>query len=117
GFISFYEGMPVILRNRNISTELGITNGAQGIVRQINCDRTSIGLTSATSALVEFPRSRVHLSNLPEHYFPITPITWYFSTLLKDSSGNNQKYRVVRQQLPIQPAFAITGQSAQGKTL
>ncbi|KAH7909524.1 hypothetical protein BJ138DRAFT_1010674, partial [Hygrophoropsis aurantiaca] len=117
GFLPFYETMPIILRNRNLSTELGITNGAQGIVRQINYDTNSRGLTSATSVLVEFPQSTVHLPHLPKHYFPITPITWYFSTMLSDGSGNQQKYRVVRLQLPIQPAFAVTGQSAQGKTL
>ncbi|KAH7904307.1 hypothetical protein BJ138DRAFT_974232, partial [Hygrophoropsis aurantiaca] len=116
GFISLYEGMPVILRNRNLSTELGITNGAQGTLRQINCEVGFSQLTSATSVIVEFPRSRVHLPHLPEHYFPITAITWHFSTTLTNSSGNQDKYRVVRQQLPIQPAFAVTGQSAQGKT-
>ena len=32
GFVPLYVGMPIILRNKNIATELGITNGAQGIV-------------------------------------------------------------------------------------
>ena len=35
GLIPLYVGMPVILRNRNISTELSITNGSQGILRKI----------------------------------------------------------------------------------
>ena len=30
--LSFYVGMPVIIRTRNLSTDLGITNGSQGIV-------------------------------------------------------------------------------------
>jgi hypothetical protein len=29
GFIPLYNGMPVILHRKNISTELGITNGSQ----------------------------------------------------------------------------------------
>ena len=34
GFIPLFIGMPVILRNRNIPTELGITNGSQGVVKK-----------------------------------------------------------------------------------
>ncbi len=33
--IPLYVGMPVILREKNISTDLGITNGATGTVRHI----------------------------------------------------------------------------------
>ncbi|KAG9310716.1 hypothetical protein JVU11DRAFT_9315 [Chiua virens] len=69
--VALYVGMPVILRLRNLSTDLGITNGSQGI-----------------------------LSDLPPKYFVVTP-----------------KVRIERLQLPIQPAFAVTGHSAQGKTL
>jgi hypothetical protein len=35
GFMVLFEGMPVILRGCNLSTNLGITNGSQGIVRRI----------------------------------------------------------------------------------
>ena len=35
GFIPLYIGMPVILRNHNISTELGVTNGSQGVVKKV----------------------------------------------------------------------------------
>jgi hypothetical protein len=41
GFIPLYIGMPVILRSRNISQELHITNGSQGIVRKIEVAKTS----------------------------------------------------------------------------
>lgn len=57
GYIPLYVGMPVILRHRNISTELGITNGSQGIVRQINTDTTPHGFIYSKSLLVEFPKS------------------------------------------------------------
>jgi ATP-dependent exoDNAse (exonuclease V) alpha subunit len=117
GFVPLYIGMPIILRNKNIATELGITNGAQGIVRQINTKILPTGVTFCTSAIVEFPTSKVHLTGLPEKFFPITPITWSFTTLLQNKDGEKISYRITRHQLPIQPAFAVTGQSAQGKTL
>ncbi|KAJ3751897.1 hypothetical protein EV360DRAFT_4650, partial [Lentinula raphanica] len=64
-------GMPVILRHMNISTELGITNGACSFLRKLNTSIDDNGLTYCTSALVEFPDSNVQLSDLPPHYFPI----------------------------------------------
>ena len=73
-----------------------------------------MGFTYGVCVIVEFPQSRVQLSHLPPKHFPVTPITWTFTTLLGNS---RQKLRVVRSQLPIQPAFAVTGHSAQGKTL
>lgn len=33
--VLLFEGMPVILRVRNVSTDLGITNGSQGFVHKI----------------------------------------------------------------------------------
>ena len=116
-FIPLYIGMPVILRMRNLSTELGITNGAQGIIRKISTGVCPSGFTYCKGVLVEFPNSKVNIPTLPPQYFPITPISWCFTTLITDIHGIKHKIKVIRQQLPIQPAFAVTGQSAQGKTL
>ena len=112
GFAPLYVGMPIILRHRNISTELRVTNGSQGYVRQINTENTIDGLTFAKSVIVEFPMSKACFEQLPPHYFPITPISWTFATKV-----NGELIRVNRQQVPIQPAFAVTGHSAEGKTL
>src|SRR6267378_3676390 len=38
GFVPLFIGMPIILRTRNISTDLKITNGSQGIVRKIHVE-------------------------------------------------------------------------------
>ena len=62
GYVPLFISMPVILRYRNVSTELRITNGSQGIVRQINTDITLTGLTYCTSVVVEFPNSKVKAS-------------------------------------------------------
>ena len=66
---------------------------------------------------MEFPDSKVRLLDLPPGHFPITPISWKFTTILTDEHGTQRKVRITRHQLPIQPGFAVTGQSAQGKTL
>ncbi|KAG1849117.1 hypothetical protein C8R48DRAFT_554992, partial [Suillus tomentosus] len=109
-------GMPVILRVRNISTDLGITNGSQGAVQHIYTAICAHGFTYAICALVEFPHSKVCISGLPPGVFPIVPSTWTVMTLL-DCVGGQKKVRLTRYQLPIQPVFAITGHSSQGKTL
>lgn len=117
GTIPLYVGMPVILRLRNLSTDLGITNGSQGIVQKIFSSTCPLGLRYATCIYVEFPHSKVKLDGLPPTYFIITPVKWMFTTLLKRHDGSQTKVRICRLQLPIQPAFAVTGHSAQGKTL
>ncbi|KAG2746800.1 hypothetical protein P692DRAFT_20693438, partial [Suillus brevipes Sb2] len=109
--------MPVILRMRNISTDLGITNGSQGVVRYISTAVCPDGLTYATCVIVEFSGSKVQLRDLPGSCFPVVPVSSTFTTLLKDANGLERKLRITRHQLPIQPAFAVTGHSAQGKTL
>ncbi|KAG2337335.1 hypothetical protein BDR05DRAFT_895435, partial [Suillus weaverae] len=117
GVIPLYVGMPVILRVRNISTDLGITNGLQGIICHLVTDTFQSELTHVKCAIVEFPTSNVQLSGLPHTFFPIIPVHWSFTTLLEDDQGVQHKLRITRHQLPIQPAFTVTGHSAQGKTL
>jgi hypothetical protein len=117
GFVVLFEGMPVILRGCNLSTDLGIMNGSQGIVRRIFSAVSTTGLTYATCVLVEFPLSKVQLTTLPPCYFPILLSTWTFTTILDIGEPTQKKVRVTRSQIPIQPAFAVTGHSSQGKTL
>ncbi|KIK80932.1 hypothetical protein PAXRUDRAFT_157303, partial [Paxillus rubicundulus Ve08.2h10] len=94
-----------------------ITNSSQGVVHQIVSAVCDVGLSYATCVIIEFPFSKVHLSGLPPKYFPIIPVSWTFTTLLKNSDGVTEKVRITCPQLLIQPAFAITGHFAQGKTL
>ncbi|KAF9782687.1 hypothetical protein BJ322DRAFT_1008709 [Thelephora terrestris] len=117
GLIPLFVGMPVILRNRNISTELGITNGSQGIVRKVFTEPCANNYSVAKCVIVEFPDSSVDLPGLPPHCFPLTPTTWKFTTVLSDDKGSKRNVHISRLQLNLQPAFAITGHAAQGKTL
>ena len=115
GYISLYVGMPIILRDKNLSTDLKITNGSQGFVRNISTRICTSNLTYATSILAEFPDSPIHIPGLPQSYFPVEPTKWSFTTELHTTTNKNYKVHVTRQQLPIQAAFAVTGHSAQGK--
>ena len=117
GLIPLFVGMPVILRNRNISTELGITNGSQGIVKKIFTEPCANNYSVAKCVIIEFPDSTVEIPGLPLHYFPLTPATWKFNTVLHDTTDSKRNVHVLRSQLNLQPAFAITGHAAQGKTL
>ena len=118
GFLPLYNGMPVILKSKNISTDLGITNGSQGFIRNLHIETTpTTNLFFCTCAIVEFPQSKVCLPDLPSHYFPVLPIKTTFTTQLATTSNEKSKFKITRSQLPIQPAFAVTGHSAEGKTL
>ena len=115
GFVPLFIGMPVILHTRNISTDLKITNGSQGFVRKIETEITPQGLTYCSCVIVEFPDSPITLKALPKGYFPILPTTWFFITSFIMES--KKKIKMSRHQIPIQPAFAVTGHSAQGKII
>ena len=84
GFIPLLIGMPVILRNRNISTELGITNGSQGIVRKIFTEPCANNYTAPKCVIVEFPNGTAKIPGLSSHYFPLTPTTSEFNVSLND---------------------------------
>jgi hypothetical protein len=118
GLLPMYTRMPVILRMHNISTDLRITNGAQGILKKVVTEKLADDTEVPKITIVHFPASKVKLRDLPARCFPIEPISWSFTAvLLCNTSKGQETIRIRRYQLPIQPAFAVTGQSTQGKTL
>ena len=92
-------------------------NGLQGLVRKLKTGVDPYRLTFCTGALVEFPDSQVHIDSLRPHCFPLYPITWSFTTIVCSSKGAKLKVSFTRHQLLFEPGFAVTGHSAQGKTL
>ena len=64
GFVPLFINMPVILCNKNLSTDLGITSGAQGILKIFYTAMSKTELTYCTCAIVYFPSSKVQLSGL-----------------------------------------------------
>lgn len=117
GFIPLFEGMPVILRGRNLAVKLKIANGSQGYVYKVETAVDEYQVMYAKLALVHFPDSPVQLTGLPQGVYPVKPTTWTFSTTLEIDPGKPLRYKIRRLQLPIQPGFSVTGQSAQGKTM
>lgn len=121
GFIPMYIGMPVILCKKNISTELGISNGSQGFLRSFSTATCPSGFTYCTGAIVEFSGSKAALQKLPPKFFPLEPIKWTFTSNIKSLDDNNKEHivkaRIQHTQMPFEPGFASTGHSAQGKTL
>ncbi|KIJ27160.1 hypothetical protein M422DRAFT_271714 [Sphaerobolus stellatus SS14] len=120
GAISLYEGMPVVYKGHNL-TDLKVTNGSQGIVVRINTKLCSFGYRYATSVLVYFENSPAQLLGLPRGWINIEPARWTVTVSDYHSSNtkgkNNPRFRFKHLQIPLQPAFAVTGHSAQGKTL
>lgn len=116
GVLPLYIGAPVILKNKNISVELGITNGQQGFVQEIYLNRLSDKFVTADIVLVEFPNLSIKLANLPKGYYPVQQHLWNFATTL-NINGNLTRIKVTRHQQPLQLGFAITAHSAQGKTM
>ena len=61
--------------------------------------------------------SNLEIPGLPPCHFPLTPVLWKFTTTITNLVGVKPNIHVVRSQLNIQPAFAVTGHATQGKTL
>jgi len=103
--------------NCNISTELGIMNGSQGIVQKIFMEPCVNNYSTAKCIIVEFPDSTVEIHGLPLQCFLLTPTIWEFNITLSDTIGGKWAVHITQSQLNLQPAVGITGHAAQGKTL
>ncbi len=137
--------MPVLLTD-NIACELGLSNGTQGIFRELVYDNqedptifrvkrevfpsNTIYTRKPLYALVEINTSQVetNLDGLSRKLIPIplvkkqftVPIKQLFGRLFERGHGGKkvpQAIQVTRTQLPIMPAFAITTYKAQGLTM
>ena len=116
GILPLYIGMPVILKDKNIHTDLHLTNGATGFVWHVMFRREHDLSDVLSSVFVYFPQCPVQLSNLPLGVVPILPIKKKFFLDLHFPDGL-KRVAITRKQVPLQPAFAITAQFAQGQTI
>ena len=136
--------MPVLLTD-NIACERGLSNGTQGIFRELVYDdkkepvtfnmnnaifrSNSIYVRKPLYALVEMNSSQLetNLDDLQLKLIPISLVKKEFSISIKQLLGPLLGQRsgrkapdmihVTRTQLPIVPAFAITTYKAQGLTM
>ncbi len=119
GIIPLYIGMPVVLREKNISTDLGVTNGATGTVRHLVLKPISVvGERAVVDVIfVHFESCPVQLQGLPKGVVPLIPVSSSFKATLQMDGKGEEAEQITRYQLCVQPGFAITGHSAQGRTL
>ena len=110
-FIPLAIGMNVVLRNRNISPELKIANGSMGVLVALFMSPNG-PYQSADSAIVYFPASNVQIGQYPVGCVHIVPESTSYCVM---AGRTKVSYR--RKQLLIEPAYAVTGHFAQGKTL
>ena len=145
GYLPLISGMPVLLQE-NIACEVGLSNGTQGIFRELIYDPTSeltngsdegvfttdtAFVRNAKYALVEIPKSKTKkLDSLDPLIIPIPVIEKTFDVNLEKlyaDRGSIMKIfkdiklkttiSVKRKTLPLIPAYSITTHKSQGQTL
>ncbi|KAE8190711.1 hypothetical protein CF328_g5892 [Tilletia controversa] len=115
GRLPLFVGMPIIYRGPNQSIPLGVTNGAFGRVVNWKMSTDRLGFTIPKVAIIRFDENATwQLSGLEPGCLTIYPCASSFSFSL--AHGENSVHRISRQQLPLQPGFAMTVHSAQGIT-
>jgi hypothetical protein len=145
GYLPLIPNMPVLLQE-NIACELGLSNGTQGIFRELIYDQTSeltngsdegvfttdtVFVRNAQYALVEIPKSKMRkLDSLDPFIIPIPVVEKTFDVNLEKLYADkgpimkmfkDKKLKttisVKRKALPLIPAYSITTHKSQGQTL
>ena len=121
--LPLYVGMPVFL-TKNISTELGLTNGTTGVVTSIPLkpeervdEEVGIHNLKYTPDYIVLKLDEItmkQLEGLEENHVPIFTRNGSFSFQAKGMDGSAT---INRKHFPIVPAFACTAHKSQGKTL
>ena len=118
--LPMYVGMPVML-TKNISTELGLTNGTKGIIKMIplkeneKCIQSDKGFKKASSLdyiITEVPDASISdPDGLPKKHIHIFRCKGSF--VLKQ----NNDVTIKLDHFPIVPTFSCTAHKSQGQTL
>ena len=143
GYLPLLSGMPILL-TENVATELALSNGTRGILRQLvyeespadvqfhytNFPKTAKFITQPKYALVEFPQCKIdsELAELQSKIIPIAASEQSFLFDIKDLLADNMakaakinkrttKISIKRKALPLIPAYSMTTHKTQGQTL
>ena len=140
GYLPLFAGMSVIL-TQNISIELGLINGTNGIFRQLVYQADSLAVSNLSEefpsdaqyvhqpsyALIEIIKSKIEcqLTDLEQNMVPIPLMEQTFRINVNDiiSKEKNSKptkkamLSIKRRALPLVPAYCITTHKSQGQTL
>ena len=122
--LRMFVGMPVCV-SKNQYVELGITNGATGVIKEIHL-RNGRHITEDTGfhhvkfkdtdcIILQMDDVKVQpLDGLERNFVPIYPDKGYFGVRVK---GKTDKVNVATHHFPIVPRFSCTSHKAQGQTL
>ena len=113
GKLRLCVGLPVMIK-KNIATECGVTNGAEGVVvgwKSRPIDKDHIGLETVFVRLTALAKSFT-IEGLPENVVPIQ----YRTEQIKLTMPNGIVQHIDRQQVPLVPNFAMTDYCSQGRT-
>jgi len=114
GRIPLVIGMPVII-GYNFDVEGGIVNGCQGILKAIRYTTDNEGRRHARSCIIH--SSDTICEDLP-HLHSGEIVALENSVELRFSHPHSHKQcKIIRTQVPVLPAFAMTTHKAQGRTL
>jgi ATP-dependent exoDNAse (exonuclease V) alpha subunit len=138
GVLPLFIGMPVMVK-KNLGTELGISNGSTGVIYDIVLDpRENIDYTTDTPHYLRYhaeavyvtldtpkdkngkPEIKFQLTGLPPNVFVLSTktVSKTFPNIVKyQPRGSPVTYTMARVQFAILPAYAITVNSSQGRTL
>ena len=72
---------------------MGFVNNAQGFIRTFSTCIYPAGYTYATSAIIEVPRNKGKLLNLPAKCSPLAPLTWTFIFLVHIDPEKPDEFR------------------------
>jgi hypothetical protein len=111
GKLPLVPGMKVMI-TENIAMLARVVNGIEGHLVSIKWEMDELHRRYARCAYVEIKGSNVKFDGLEPDVVPIFPVKTYFKF-----SGSQGEYPIVREQLPLVPAYAFTDYKSQGKTL
>ena len=138
GILPLFIGMPAMVK-KNLGTELGISNGSTGVIHDIVLDpRENVDYSNLTPHYLRYhpvavymkldtpigkdgkPEKKFQLTGLPQNVFVLSTrsVSKNFPNIVKhEPRGSPVTYTMSRVQFCILPAYAITVNSSQGRTL
>jgi hypothetical protein len=112
--IPLVMGMPVSI-NQNFDVKAGVVNGSWGYLRHVRHSTDSEGKRHLNSCVVEISGcDTVEVNHLPNGHFPVLPDV---TELRFEHAASHKRCVIKRNQVPIEPGFAITAHKAQGQTM
>ncbi|KAI0041266.1 hypothetical protein FA95DRAFT_1457107, partial [Auriscalpium vulgare] len=113
GILSLCKGMHVMIK-KNEATEVGVTNGAEGVVTGWKAYDIGHNRQALDTLFVRLttPTRPINLSGLDANVVPVSHQTQDLTCEMPDDSA----WHISRQQVPVIPNYAMTDFASQGRT-